>query len=74
MEKQKQWLEKIRKEKNFTQEQVAKGAKIDRSYYSKIESGLTPSVKVAKNIASFLEFEWTVFFEINCAKTEQNSA
>ncbi|RDY70362.1 XRE family transcriptional regulator, partial [Halobacillus trueperi] len=38
---------------------------IDRSYYSKIEAGITPSVKVAKRLGDVLGFSWTVFFEEN---------
>jgi transcriptional regulator with XRE-family HTH domain len=45
-------------------EEVASGAKIERAYYTMFESGnRTPSVEVAKRIASVLEFDWTLFFE-----------
>jgi transcriptional regulator with XRE-family HTH domain len=55
----------------LTQEKVAELAGIERSYYTKIENGTKPSVKVAKRIASVLRFEWTLFFESSCAKNAQ---
>lgn len=55
----------------MTQEKVADLAEIERSYYTKIENGLTPSVKVAKRIAGVLGFEWTLFFENECVKNAQ---
>ncbi|MDW8515852.1 helix-turn-helix transcriptional regulator [Priestia flexa] len=65
------WLESIRLEKDLTHDQVAVLANIDRSYYTKIENGLTPSVKVSKKIAQVLGFSWTIFFEEKCAKSAQ---
>ncbi|MGF9822652.1 helix-turn-helix transcriptional regulator [Brevibacillus agri] len=67
------WLVNIRSEKNMTQEQVAELAGIDRSWYTKIEKGTTPSVKVAKKIASALDFPWTNFFEKNCDVSTQSA-
>ncbi|MBB6449830.1 transcriptional regulator with XRE-family HTH domain [Geomicrobium halophilum] len=55
-------LEQLREHYSLTQEQVALDVGIDRSYYSKIESGLTPSVSVAKRIGYFFDFDWTLFF------------
>lgn len=56
-------LIKIREELNLTQEDVAAQSKITRSYYTMIETGKrTPSVNVAKRIASTLNFDWTLFF------------
>lgn len=66
-----EWLIDLRNQQNLTQEEVAKNAGIDRSYYTKIENGLTPSVKVAKAIGKFLEIEWTLFFEDDCDEKEQ---
>ncbi len=56
------WLVEIRRKKNMTQEKVAKLAEIERSYYTKIENGVIPSVKVAKRIARVLGFDWTCFY------------
>ncbi len=51
------WLSNIRKSKRLTQQYVASKAFIDRSYYSHIESGKrNPSLTVAKNIATVLNF------------------
>lgn len=63
----------LRKEKGLTQQEVSDRAGIDRSYYSKIETGMTPSVRVAKQLGKTLGFTWTLFFEGDCANIEQNS-
>jgi len=69
------WLIKIRTDKNMTQEQVAIQSDIERAYYTQIELGVRrPSVSVAKRIASALDFDWTVFFDNKCSESEQNSA
>lgn len=48
-------LLKARKDKGYTQLEVAEKAGIDRSYYVHIERGnRTPSFKVAMNIANIL--------------------
>lgn len=48
---------------NLTQEEVAHRTGITRQFYSMIENGeRTPSVKVAKKIASALGIDWTLFF------------
>ena len=57
----------------YSQQDVADLVGIDRSYYSKIESGLVPSVKVAKAIGSHLGIDWTIFFNESGAKTTQRS-
>jgi len=63
------WLEKIRGE--MTHQEVADMAGIDRSFYTQIENGTrSPSVETAKKIASALQFEWTLFFEIPCGETQ----
>ena len=57
-------LEKLRKEKNFTQSKVANMSNISTCFYSQIESGARkPSVDTAKNIAKVLGMDWTLFFE-----------
>lgn len=60
------WLVTLRTNKNLTQEEVAKLSSIERSYYTKIENGAIPSVKIAQRIAQVLDFEWTLFFDQIC--------
>jgi len=58
------WLEKIRKKAGLTQEETAELSKIARTTYAMIEQGKRdPSVKVAKDIADTLKFNWTFFFD-----------
>lgn len=53
-----------RVEKNLTQQQLAEKIGVDRTLVSKIECGAaSPSVGVAKRIASALGFDWTLFYE-----------
>ncbi len=66
------FLVKYRLEKEMSQQQVSEVVGIDRSYYTKIENGLVPSVKVAKLIANEFGFDWTLFFSDSCAKNAQN--
>ena len=61
-----------RKLLGYSQQDVANLTGIDRSYYSKIENGLTPSVKVAKALGQHLGIDWTVFFSEIGAKITQN--
>lgn len=57
---------------NYSQQDVADKVGIERSYYSKIENGLKPSVKVAQALAKVLGgFDWTIFFNEVCAKNTQ---
>jgi putative transcriptional regulator len=70
--KKNQWLIQKRNDLDMTQEEVAKEAKIDRTYYTKLENGATPSVKVAKSVSTVLGFDWTRFFEQNCDEKSQN--
>lgn len=59
-----EWLRAHRKKTGYTQEETAKLAGISRSYYTHIEKGnKTPTVKVAKEIAKALNFNWTLLFE-----------
>ena len=68
----KRWLKEIRSQKGFTQCEVAEKVKIERSYYTMIESGnRTPSVKVAKSIGFVLRFDWTIFFDKECNEMKQ---
>ena len=55
---------KARKNKGYTQKQVAELAKVSEEYISLIESGKRkPSVKVAKKLGAVLDIQWTIFFE-----------
>ncbi len=65
------WLVGLRNKKNWTQEQVAQMAEVDRSYIAKIEAGQVPSVKVAKKLGKILKFKWQKFFEEECEGASQ---
>lgn len=68
------WLKAMRNQKGLTHQNVADEAKIERSYYTMIESGnRNPSVSVAKAIAKTIGFDWTIFFETECNETKQKS-
>lgn len=57
------WLKDFRKKADLTHTGVAEKAEISRSYYTNIENGVkTPTVEVAKSIASALNFSWKRFF------------
>lgn len=57
-------LKEKRIEKRLTQQQLADKIGVDRTLVSKIECGASsPSVTVAKKIASVLGFDWTRFFD-----------
>lgn len=61
-----QWLVGLRKDKEYTQAQVAAEAFIDRSYYAQIESGKRdPSHAVAEKISEVLGFNPAVFYTNN---------
>lgn len=57
------WLIRMRNERNYTQEQVAEKIGIERSTYTKLENGSIPSVKVARKAAIFFDVDWTDFYE-----------
>lgn len=61
-------LKERRKILNFSQQIVADEVGIERSYYTKIENGLIPSVKVAQSIGVVLDIEWTNFFCLKLCK------
>lgn len=68
-----EWLVRFREKAGLTHEEVAEKASIKRQYFSMIENGSrNPSVGVAKRIASFLEFDWTLFFENDSNKMIPN--
>lgn len=67
-----QWLVEYRG--SHPQEEVAENCNIHRGYYSLIELGLrTPSVSVAKRIANYLGFDWTIFFDNECFDSQHPS-
>lgn len=67
------FLKNKRLKLGMSQQDIADGTNIDRSYYTKIENGLRPSVDVGQKIAKLLGFDWTIFFDNDCAKIEQNN-
>ncbi|WYU52851.1 helix-turn-helix transcriptional regulator [Bacillus sp. FSL K6-0047] len=68
------WLFEKRTNAGLTQEEVARTANIKRPYYTQIESGArSPSVKVAKQIAEKIGFDWKLFFEDLCSDLEQKA-
>jgi len=68
---QRAWLIKLRG--NRTQQEIADMAGIDRSFYTQIETGTrNPSVGTAKDIATTLGFNWTLFFENVSSDMQQN--
>lgn len=58
------WLKDIRITKGFTQQEVSEKGGFARTYYTMVENGKrTPSVDMAKKIATVLSFNWIKFFE-----------
>ena len=56
-------LKILRKEKGLTQQQLADMVNTTRSNISGIERGAsTPSVPLAKKMASIFDCNWTIFF------------
>lgn len=66
------WL--IERRGNLTQDQAAQLSGISRSAYSNIENGRGLSVKLAKQIAKALKFDWKLFFEKDRFETNQNKS
>lgn len=67
-------LKERRKLLKYSQQEVADKVGIERSYYTKIENGLSPSVKVAQRIGEVLGVDWTIFFTNFSAKNAQKTA
>lgn len=62
--KQRLWLKLNRKEKGFTQQEIADLLSISRQHYSMIENGeRNPSPKLAMQIGKALGFDWIKFFQ-----------
>lgn len=56
-------LKKLRIEKGYTQEQLAKACGVVRQTISNIECGINnPSVPLAKALADILDVDWSEFF------------
>lgn len=73
MNDKREWLITMRNVQGFTQQDVANAAGVDRSSYAMYESGRrNPCVATAKKIATFLRFEWTIFFANECGMKLQN--
>ena len=57
-------LKEIRKEKGFTQEQLANDCGVQRTTITMIENeNNLPSVETAKKLGEVLGIDWKVFFE-----------
>lgn len=73
MKQPREWL--ILARGNKTQQEIATASNINRSYYTQLESGdRDPSVTTAKKIAEVLDLNWTLFFEQQDNKAQQNPA
>lgn len=59
-----QWLIDIRQNRQLYQKDIAAAADVSIMYISLIESGnKTPAPAVAKKIANFLGFSYTLFYD-----------
>ena len=57
-------LKELRKEKGFTQEQLANACGVQRTTITMIENeNNLPSVETAKKLGEVLGIDWKVFFE-----------
>lgn len=67
MNVKREWLINIRNIQDFTQQDVADAVGVERSTYAMYESGRrNPPVATAQRIATFLKFDWTIFFAKVC--------
>lgn len=60
-----EWLKRIREEKNLTQAKAAMLAGIGANYYNMIENGMRGKnlpAYTARKIANALKFDWTRFY------------
>jgi putative transcriptional regulator len=56
-------VEQKRKELGLTQEEMAERLNVSRQHYNAVENfKKLPSVELAKNLASNLNIDWTIFF------------
>lgn len=59
-----QWLKDLRAKQQLRQIDIANAVGISVQQYSYIENGdRNPSTSVAKRIAAYLGFPWTLFYE-----------
>lgn len=60
------WLIGIRMARKLSQKAVSQAAGVKQPTYWEYERGLsTPSPRIAKKIAAFLGFDWTLFYPDN---------
>lgn len=58
------WLKNIRKNKGLTQCEIANACRLSQTAYCMIENGSRrPSVELAKRLATFLNVDWTRFYD-----------
>jgi putative transcriptional regulator len=56
-------VEQKRKELGLTQEEMAERLNVSRQHYNAVENfKKPPSVELAKNLGSYLNIDWTIFF------------
>lgn len=68
------WLKEKRNKMNLTQTSIAKKCNITSNAYCMIEKGnRRPSVKLAKQIADILNFDWTRFYDDVEAATKESA-
>jgi len=64
MPKKIKWLENIRLKQDLTYLEAARNIGISKQGYWGVETGRrNPSVKTAKAIADYFDFDWTIFFK-----------
>lgn len=69
--KVREWLIRLREEKDMTQGAVANAAGIAQPSYFEIEKGIsTPRPETAQRIGAVLGFPWTRFYEAEMEDTE----
>lgn len=69
-----EWLTDARASQGLTQQEVARRAGIDRSFYTQIEVGTrNPSVDTSKRIADVLGLDWTNFFESESGESQHTA-
>lgn len=59
-------LKILRSIKNISQDDIANGLNIDKSYYSKVERGITnPTITYLKHLSDFMQIELTELLDFN---------
>lgn len=68
--KQREWLRKIRKNKDMTQSEFSEFINVPVTTYASWEQGVrNPSIDKAKEVSKILDIDWTIFFENQLLKT-----